>query len=127
MCCQGYLKRIVPFGLTFALGLLVAGIFYGFGSVTGTYSTVSQDGVKKKNCMFEKMHHEVEEEEVFFLEATEPPVAPVAPEAPEAPPAPPAAPEPPPLAPDDIDVTVFPPTPPETVIIKGEKDRAAKR
>lgn len=113
MCCKGFYQRLVPFAITFALGILAASIVYSFLPTTSVRSTSFEKSSKHKrtDCGFGGMrkHHELED--VTFIEV--PPPAPIAP----VPPPPPA-----PLTAPDIEseVTVFPPTPPETIILKED-------
>lgn len=114
MCCSmEMLKRIVPFVITFALGLFVASIFYGFtsGNSAKSYQFNSVEKSSKHSrthCFGERkaMREDFEEDVIFLI-----------PPPPPAPPAPPVA----PTAPrNEIETTVFPPTPPETLVLPEE-------
>jgi hypothetical protein len=124
MCCLEFSKKIIPFAITFALGLFVAGIFNSFFATNKVADyrfesrTNSTNHHRRTECMYEKQMRtkdNFDDEDVIFLVP--------------APPMPPA----PPIAPDfkddadlkfeeqdEFDNTVFPPTPPETIILREE-------
>lgn len=120
MCCQGLLKKVVPFAITFTLGLFVAGIFYGFSNLRTERVDRFDNSSTHRKCDHQmiRMNHEFERD-VILLDVPPPPAPAVAPEAPLAPSAP--------VAPDEVDVTVFPPTPPETIILKEELKAKSKK
>jgi hypothetical protein len=98
MCCQGFYKKVIPFAVTFILGIFAAGIFYYAFAPVKIKSSESFDKptvYKKSDCRYERMrmHREIEEE-VIFLDV------------------PPVAPEPPLMAPDvEADFEAYPPPP----------------
>ena len=101
MCCSfETVKRVVPFAITFALGLFVASAFYSFAAPTKVKDSrlLRVEKVPKhktKKCDDKKrikIENEVEEEIIFLIDGSF----------------------------SEVETTVFPPTPPETVILKEE-------
>lgn len=131
MCCnsQGFLKKIVPFAITFAIGIFLASIFYSFTSVNkgDAESYEKHSHHKKTHCGFEQMriHENADEEfleETFSIDVPPPP----------APPAPPIAPEPPiapvaPIAPDELDSVEFSDSSSEKIILKREIKKSSNK
>lgn len=121
MCCLEFSKKIVPFAITFALGLFVAGIFNSFFASNKVVdyrfeSTSKSSHHSKSKCRYDRSQEaaNVIEDDVIFLVP-----------APPMPPSPPIAPEfdditLQPLDIDETEVTVFPPKPPETITLSKE-------
>lgn len=121
MCCTGFSTKIVPFFITFTLGLVATGIFYGvFGSSSETFRIEREDRIykhRKTSCGFEK-RTESEKKNVYEI-VPEVPVAPL----------PPPAPRVAPMdfdAPEEFETTLLPPTPPETIIVWEEIEKKNK-
>ncbi len=118
MCCsQGFLKKVVPFAITFALGLFVASIFLPFTSVNKNdfEGFGKSSNHKRTHCGFD--HHsvyedvEVEFDEVYYINVPPPPPAPPAPPMAPEPPIPPVAPEAPLRDFDEMNLNELPQVP----------------
>lgn len=129
MCCLEFSKRIVPFAITFILGLFVASIFYSFTSANRSNvhrfeNRTNESYHSKKKCMYDRemnTENEFEEDIIFLVPPPPPPPEPL-------------------IAPefeddsvrhfelnDEIETTVFPPTPPETLILREELRKKANK
>lgn len=113
MCCIDFTKKIIPFVVTFTIGIFVASFFY---SLTNWNSRsefhfdpfVKESKYKRTSCGFErrvKKQHDIME------------MVPAVPVSPPPPPAPPIAPEPP-AAP--------PPLPPKPIVLRQDVEKQNK-
>jgi hypothetical protein len=120
MCSLEFFKRIVPFAITFGLGIFIAGAFYSLTSPHKSKSSHSPNAVKtykhnKTKCNYDKMRFEENidiniEEDVILIDIDENMIAPQFRNSRVEP-----------LKQiETIETTVFPPTPPETIILVEE-------
>ena len=103
MCCQGFIKRVVPFFLTFAVGLFIASFFVTIAAPTFQFTNRSwkrnhrqydrqreldiqrlrEENMRLKNQLSDKNSENVDFQELKYSVPPPPPMPP-------APPAPPA-------------------------------------
>lgn len=119
MCCIDFTKKIIPFAITFTIGIFVAGFFYsltGSNSANENHFDTSEKQINhnRTHCGFKKQMREPQDIMDFV-----PPV-PVATPPPPAPPIAPPAPPAPPIAPEAFEDTLFPPTPPKTIVLRKD-------
>lgn len=115
MCCKNSTKKIIPFLITFFIGIFLASFFYSSTNSTliNNNRLEKETNYTRTSCGFEKMkrHYDIMDE------------VPAVPVAPPPPPAPPVAPPP---ASEAFEDTLFSPTPPETIILREKLKKKNK-
>ncbi len=110
MCCKNSTGKIIPFLITFAIGIFAASLFYGWTSSTSVNDNRLEKGTNhtRTSCGFEMMkrHHSLMDEV---------PAVPIAP-------LPPA----PPIAPETFEDTVYPPTSQKTIVLRKDLNKKSK-
>ncbi len=118
MCCKNSTGKIIPFLITFAIGIFAASLFYGWTSSNSVNGNRLEKGTNhtRTSCGFEMMkrHHSLMDE------------VPAVPIAPLPPPAPPIAPPPPPIATEAFEDNVYPPTSQKTIVLRKDLNKKSK-